>query len=62
MYKASDIIRQARESLGWTQYRLAKESGVQRRHLALIERGTVDPSVGLFVRLLTAMGKEFIVK
>jgi transcriptional regulator with XRE-family HTH domain len=47
------ILREARESLGYSQKRLGELSGVSPRHISNIERGLTNPSVGK-LRALTA--------
>jgi transcriptional regulator with XRE-family HTH domain len=50
-------IKVERERLGWSQYRLAEESGVSRPTIANIERGdTEGPQVDTLKKLALAMG------
>lgn len=49
-------VKQERKRLGWTLDRLATLSGVSRRMLVNVERGSVNPSVGTLLRLSDALG------
>ena len=41
-----------RMAKGWTQYRLAKESGISREAIAKIERGNRTPNLATFIVLM----------
>ena len=51
-----EAIAQARQALGWTRYRLSKESGVQRKHLQMIEDGKTEPTIKTLRKLTAALG------
>ncbi len=48
-------LRRLREERGLSQRGLAKRSGVSNATISLIERGGMDPSLGLFKRILDAL-------
>lgn len=48
-------IRLARESAGWTQEKLAAESGFSQGHLSEIELGHVEPLLATVGRLADAL-------
>ncbi|HJU11793.1 MAG TPA: helix-turn-helix domain-containing protein [Candidatus Binataceae bacterium] len=57
------VLRERRNDLGWTQHSLARKLGVRASHIALLENGRRRPSLGLIVRLATALavdGKELL--
>lgn len=49
-------IRRLRQLKGWSAYRLAKEAGISRSYLALIEQGGGNCSLEIFGKLLGALG------
>lgn len=52
------IIRSARESAGWSLYRLAQESGITYMGLHAIERGrTTSPRGATLEAVARALGK-----
>lgn len=51
-------IRRLRQLKGWSVYRLAKEAGISRSYLALIEQGQGNCSLEIFGRLLGALGVQ----
>ena len=51
-----------RMAKGWTQYRLAKESGISREAIAKIERGNRTPNLTTFIVLMESMGIEIELK
>ena len=51
-------IRRLRLSKGWSIYRLAKEAGISRSYLALIEEGGGNCSLETFAKLLGALGVQ----
>jgi putative transcriptional regulator len=50
------VLRAIRQSRGWSQPRLAKESGVSTSTIAKIEQGVQSPTLVTFQRLLDAAG------
>ena len=49
------LIRQHRERIGWTRYRLAKECGLAQTALNRIETGRSDPQFTTMCRITTAL-------
>lgn len=47
-------LRLVRERFGYSQRKLAKLSGVSNAAISMIEKGTLNPSVGTMVKLLRA--------
>lgn len=55
------VVRAAREALGWTVYRLAKEAGVDQSQLLRIERGDQGMSLETARKLARALGVSLAV-
>lgn len=56
-----EIVKQMtkrRNVLGWSQYRLAKESGLSREAIAKFELGKHMPKLDTLIRLCDALGIE----
>lgn len=51
-------LRRMREDKGWTQQRLADESGVDRATISQIESGRRSPSIDTLEKLAGAIGRE----
>ena len=51
----AEMIRNARKSLGWTLYRLSKETGITEGHLSKIESGEIAPRVDMMQRITQAL-------
>jgi len=51
-------IRRLRQLKGWSVYRLAKEAGISRSYLAVIEQGGGNCSLETFGKLLAALGVQ----
>lgn len=49
-------LRKHRERKGWSQERLAEESGLHRTYISGVERGTRNPTVEIVGRLAKALG------
>ncbi|SFD52254.1 helix-turn-helix domain-containing protein [Paracidovorax konjaci] len=49
-------VRQSRESMGWSQERLAEYSDLNRSYVGEIERGAVVPSLVTVSKLATSLG------
>jgi transcriptional regulator with XRE-family HTH domain len=49
-------VRELRRTRGWTQTELAERIGVQQSAVAKIERGAVDPTTTMIVKLAKALG------
>jgi len=48
-------LKALRKQRGWTQERLAMESGVGRSHLARLETGRQDPTLSTLEKLAKAL-------
>lgn len=55
-FYASQILLQARKEAKITQSELARRVGTTKSYISKIENGVLEPGVGLFFRLITAMG------
>lgn len=49
------IVKEGRVRKGWTQYKLAKESGVSREMIAKFELGKHSPTLATLLKLLSAL-------
>lgn len=56
MPTVADIIRQHRESRGWSYYRLAIEAGVGAPYLGRVELGKLTPGIGQLAKIARALG------
>lgn len=59
-YCAGTIIRDARRENGITQQQLADQTGVKKSYISRIEGGTVEPSAGLFLAMINALGLSIV--
>lgn len=59
MYMIGQLIHQARKMEHVTQQQLAEQAGITKSYVSRIERGQVEPSAGLFLRLINALGLSF---
>lgn len=58
-----DVVRERRESLGWTQGRLAQEAGVSRRWVNEFENGkSATAQLRLVLDTLHVLGMELEVR
>lgn len=55
-FYAAQILLQARKEAKVTQSELAQRVGTTKSYISKIENGVVEPSVGLFFRLVNALG------
>ena len=49
------IIRNSRKALGWSLYKLSKETGITEGHLSKIEAGKIIPRVDMLQRITEAL-------
>ncbi len=49
-------LKRLREAQGLSQYALAKKAKISRVHVATLERGESDPTVGMVTKLARALG------
>lgn len=62
-YYVGQIILDARKSEKMTQDELARKIGTNKSYISRIEHGVIEPSAGLFIRIIDALGlKVEIVK
>lgn len=59
-YCAGTIIRDARREEGMTQQQLADQTGVKKSYISRIEGGSVEPSAGLFLAIIHALGLSIV--
>lgn len=55
-YYAGQIISDARKQEKMTQSELAKKVGTNKTYISRIEKGAIEPGVGLFFRIIDALG------
>lgn len=55
-YCVSTFIHDARKEEGITQQELADRVGIKKSYVSRIENGRVEPSAGLFLRIINALG------
>ena len=55
-FYTAQILLQARKDAKVTQSELAQRVGTTKSYISKIENGVIEPSVGLFFRLINALG------
>jgi DNA-binding XRE family transcriptional regulator len=50
------VLHQARKEAKITQSELAHRTGTSKSYISRIENGTISPSVGVFYRMISALG------
>lgn len=55
-----DVMKKARHEKGWTQYRLAKESGLSREMIGKLELEMHSPMISTVERICSALGIEIV--
>ena len=55
-FYAAQVLLQARREANITQSELAQRVGTTKSYISKIENGLVEPSIGLFLRLINALG------
>ena len=50
-----EVIRNKRERVGWSQYKLAKVVGITQSFMNEIESGKKSPSIEVFFRICEAL-------
>lgn len=53
------IIRDARHEGNMSQSQLADKIGINKTYISKIENGSVEPGIGLFFRIIDALGLKF---
>lgn len=62
-FYSSQFLAEARKEMKMTQSELAKKVGTNKSYISKIENGLIEPGVGLFLRIVNALGlKVEIVK
>lgn len=62
-FYSSQLLAEARKEAKMTQSELAKKVGTNKSYISKIENGLIEPGVGLFLRIIDALGlKVEIVK
>lgn len=59
-YCVGTIIRDARKADGMTQQELADRVGTKKSYISRIETGSVEPSAGLFLTIINALGLSIV--
>jgi transcriptional regulator with XRE-family HTH domain len=62
MFAAAELIRNSRERAGLSMRALAARADVAYTTVQRIEQGSMDPTVGMLSRLLTAMGERLVME
>ena len=58
-FYTSQILVKARKEAKMTQSELAKRVGTNKSYISKIENGLTEPGVGLFLRIINALGLKF---
>ena len=61
-YELGRSVREMREARGWTQARLAAESGMTQSAVARFEAGGTVPTIPVLERLARALEAELVVR
>lgn len=58
-YCVGQMISEARKQEKITQSELARKVGTNKSYISKIEHGLIEPGVGLFLRIIDALGLKF---
>ena len=58
-YCIGQIVCNARKQEKMTQSELAEKVGTNKTYISRIEKGVIEPGVGLFFRIIDALGLKF---
>lgn len=58
-FYTGQILLEARKEVKMTQSELAKKVGTNKSYISKIENGLIEPGVGLFLRIINALGLKF---
>lgn len=58
-FYTSQILVEARKEMKMTQSELARRVGTNKSYISKIEHGLIEPGVGLFLRIIDALGLKF---
>lgn len=59
-YCVGTIIHDARKREGLTQQQLADRVGAKKSYISRIETGSVEPSAGLFLNIISTLGLSIV--
>ena len=59
-YCVGSIVHDARKREGMTQQQLADRVGAKKSYISRIETGNVEPSAGLFLNIINALGLSIV--
>ena len=59
-YCVGTIVRDARKRERLTQQQLADRVGAKKSYISRIETGSVEPSAGLFLNIINALGLSIV--
>lgn len=57
-----EVVKEERRRKGWTQYRLAKESGISREMIAKLELGAHMPRIDTLLKLCRALSLDVMIR
>jgi len=58
-FYTSRLIHQARKESHITQQELARRTGTSKSYISRVENGLIEPSAGMFLRIITSLGLKF---
>lgn len=58
-YCVGQLILEARRQEKMTQGTLAEKVGTSKSYISRVEKGTIEPGVGMFLRMINALGLRF---
>lgn len=58
-YCVGQLIMEARKQERMTQAALAKKLGTNKSYISRVEKGAVEPGIGMFLRMIEALGLRF---
>ncbi|MDO4764228.1 MAG: helix-turn-helix transcriptional regulator [Flavobacteriaceae bacterium] len=57
-FYASQVLLHSRKEAQLTQQELAEKSGIDKSYISRLENGSVQPSIGTFLKLIQALGMK----
>lgn len=58
-YCVGQLILEARKQEKMTQGALAEKVGTSKSYISRVEKGTLEPGVGMFLKMINALGLRF---
>lgn len=58
-YCVGQLIMEARKQERMTQADLAEKLGTNKSYISRVEKGAVEPGIGMFLRMIEALGLRF---